>query len=356
MKLSILLVRGSLAALLVVPVATAVSPYVAPASATTHTCGSNWCSGTDGAGDESDIATNIQGYLSGDNRSPQIYTGEVGSYLANIAWKNPPSYSCSEGSTNPEGGCFLIGPPGGASGANTRYSNNTGIGTSFYYVVGGPASSYKPSNLDSYCWGRAQGQDALSLIENSSDEFAAYIIAPSTITMDIETVGTAPNDNGWYEGNTDAEQAANRDTIDGFWDWVTDSTSQDSTCNSPSTSGYVYQPAIYTSQEIWYTMFSTGYNGNGSHGDLPNAQVWTTEENAADSDCSAYVSAQPPNWSPGTCPTDWFAGSSYRHQWQWEQYPAPGGSDSECVSSCSGDWDLLYEPFPEPVLNETFGD
>jgi hypothetical protein len=48
------------------------------ATAAAHTCGSNWCSGTDG-GQNGVSSKNIQG------SGPQIYNGEVGVYYLDVA-------------------------------------------------------------------------------------------------------------------------------------------------------------------------------------------------------------------------------------------------------------------------------
>jgi hypothetical protein len=159
--------------------------------------------------------------------------------------------------------------------------------------------------------------------------------------MDIEQ----PFQNfGWFPGSDGSSyQAANRDTYDGFTDWWELAESKDSSC--PGTSSYILQPEVYTSQAAWYGMFSAGGNGNGSDGVITDTPVWTTQMNTQDSQCSAYISSQPSKFSPSaSCTTDFYGASNYEYAWQWEQDPP-----------YSGDYDLMYEPYTEPVLSETFG-
>ncbi|MHB8457362.1 MAG: hypothetical protein ACYDBS_06690, partial [Acidimicrobiales bacterium] len=247
---------------------------------------------------------NVQG------NTPQIYVGEIGEYY--IKFGGQTNYPCLRSSQNPEGGCFI---GSAASGANNRYLNNTGLGTSFYYIFGGPNSTFRPAGEDYYCWGQAQAKDMMNLANGTAYEFRQYALIPATAVIDIEQPVTSF---GWFAGsNGTLYQEANRQTFNGFSDWVAGRASADQNCSGRSPWA-VYQPEVYTSQTAWYEMFSSGGNGNGTYGVISNTPVWTTQMNTNDSGCSAYISSQPGSWNPRSgCEADFYGASNYHYMWQW---------------------------------------
>ena len=183
---AILVTLGLVAAFLLVP---------APSFASAHSCGDVWCDGNDGS----------TRYNSNGN-DPQIYIGEVGTYLND--W-NGPVHPCPSGVG---GMCFLSGA---ADGAVTRYQNSTGISVHFYYFLGGPDSGRRPSGVTAYCWGWKQ---ANAMFTDVGADFGKWDGWASVIFGDIEGGSTY----GWDT----TTQTANRDVLDGFRDNVANNSSQ----------------------------------------------------------------------------------------------------------------------------------
>jgi hypothetical protein len=109
--------------------------FVLAPSAAAHTCGSNWCSGSD-----STTASNIQG------NGPQVYIGEVDTYQHNFYGVGGPCPG------DPNNMCWSTT---GANNAANRYNAGTGIGVEDYYFRGGAAANNQ--GVTSYCWGAKQG-------------------------------------------------------------------------------------------------------------------------------------------------------------------------------------------------------
>src|SRR5579863_1492933 len=95
-------------------------------SASAHTCGSNWCSGSD-----SNTATNQQG------NGPQVYIGEVSTYSNDFYGTHGIAWTDS-----------------GVNSAISRYNGGTGIGVEDYYFGGG--SKANNQGVSAYCWGAMQ--------------------------------------------------------------------------------------------------------------------------------------------------------------------------------------------------------
>jgi len=112
------------------------------ALAAAHTCGTQVCSGTDGA----NATVNIQG------NAPMIYIGEVGIYYMDVPGGGGTRTCPSDGFTT--GACFTSTA---ATKANTRKNNGTGLGVWDYYFGGGGTSSYEGEFASPYCFGWNQG-------------------------------------------------------------------------------------------------------------------------------------------------------------------------------------------------------
>jgi len=254
----------SVAALLVIGVQIGTA-----ASASAHTCSSNWCSGSDGG-----TTYNVQGH------NDQIYVGEVGIYCADLG--NLCSPSCPG---DPGGFCFNTTA---ANGASSRWSAGTGIGVQFYYLGGGADSELEGNYSSPYCFGWHQAVDAENQI---SSYFSSYFYQAYFVFLDIEQNGTF----GW----SNTAQSANRQVFNGFWDNIAGKApAQD--CSGSTTGGY--QPATYSAPAQWSYSF-------GSYGSIPNTPIWTYEYCCSGSWPGSYDNA------------DSFGGSNYMAGWQFDQSP-----------------------------------
>jgi hypothetical protein len=259
---------------------------VVAAVASAHTCGSNWCSGAD-----SNTSTNIQG------NGPQIYTGEVGVYYCDLSG----SYCSAFNST-------------GANNAYTRWQDGTGMGVWYYYFDGGASSSYEPEYPSPYCFGWAQGYDAVT---DAHGHFSQYYPSAWVMSMDIES----PTSYGWY----DSTQAQNRQVFNGFTDYVADKSSADSRCTYRDSSGYEFQYGVYSDNDDWtYAMGSYGTS-------IPGTIKWT------------YQYYCDTTWPGSFSDAEWFADTSQRDEWQFLH---------NCVSP---DYDVLYEPVYLPLYGISIG-
>jgi hypothetical protein len=120
-----------------------VLPAVPSAFATAHSCGDVWCNGNDGA-----TRYNTSG------NEPQFYGGEIGVYYLDFGTGGTEPCPSDPGNV-----CFNVDA---ANAAKTKYQSGTGIGTQYYYILGGPSSARKPSGISNYCWGWRQGGAAFS--------------------------------------------------------------------------------------------------------------------------------------------------------------------------------------------------
>ena len=230
---------------------------VTTCTASAHTCGSNWCSGSD-----SNTATNQQG------NGPQVYIGEVSTYTndfygtSGIAWNNT-----------------------GANSAVSRYNAGTGIGVEDYYFGGGSGANNQ--NVSAYCWGAMQGYHQEYDMWYYHNSFWTY---QHLAFLDIED----PISNyGWFR----TQQAANRDVFNGWSDFVA--------ARQPCGLGYVdtSQYGVYSSPSAWN-------NATGSSS-IANTYIWTYETCCT----SAWPGA---SWGGRA---QWFGSSSYNWGLQFEQSP-----------------------------------
>jgi hypothetical protein len=265
-KKAILVTLGLVAAFLLVP---------APGFASAHSCGDVWCDGNDGS----------TRYNSNGN-DPQIYVGEVGTYLND--W-NGPVHPCPSGVG---GMCFLSGA---ADGAVTRYQNSTGISVHFYYFLGGPDSGRRPSGVTAYCWGWKQ---ANAMFTDVGADFGKWDGWASVIFGDIEGGSTY----GWDT----TTQNANRDVLDGFRDNVANNSSQQpGNCNGGSHTSF--QAGIYSSPSQWNSALA-------GTGDIPNLFEWTAVK--------CCTSTYPGDFTgTSTHYADWFGGNNHHFAWQYDEGP-----------------------------------
>ncbi|MHB8264212.1 MAG: hypothetical protein ACYDGY_10815 [Acidimicrobiales bacterium] len=273
-----------------------VSQIVTVADALAHTCVSNWCSGSD-----SSTPNNTQG------NSDQIYNGEVGVYYADMGGNQGPCPS----DPNPDGACFNVTA---ANNAMTRFNAAppTGMGVFFYYLAGGSGSEYAPNYPSPYCFGWWQGYYSVT---DAANYFSSYYSSAWIMSIDIE------NGYGWQSSYGGAwSQAANRQVFNGFTDYVAGRTSADSACPGYNNT-ITYQYGVYSSPPMWSTAF-------GSYGGIPDTEVWTYEY------CCTSV------WPGSFNNAQWFGGSNYNIQWQFDQNP---------------DYDVLYEPIYLPVFGTYIG-
>jgi hypothetical protein len=261
---------AALAAMLLVSVLPG-GPALAAAS---HTCGSNWCSGTD----SNNGTKNIEG------NNPQIYTGEVGHYYTDF-------------------GCGSGGPAFDTTAANnamSRWNAGTGMGVWFYYFVGGYTSTCNNAP-SAYCWGWDQGYEASY---HAAHSYSDYIPSAYVMMMDIES----PSDYGW----SDMYQAQNREVFDGFTDEVADRTSKDSRCTSHY-SDDIYQYGIYSdNSDFSYALgSSTTYTGT---------LKWTYQYYCYTTYPQSFVDAE------------WFGGSDNNDEWQYlHDCSAAGNNDYDVL-------------------------
>jgi hypothetical protein len=255
------LMRGGLLAALVVIVGL-------PGGATASTCGSNWCSGSDGS-----TGANVQG------NGPQMYGGEDGSYSVTFYNGSRPCPS------DPGGVCWNTT---GASNAQSRYQSNTGIGIASYYFGGGAAANNQ--GLSSYCWGVDQATAAAGGMDST---FRSWRSAQYLMFMDIEDPVSSY---GWAS----TEQAANRQVFNGFYDYTDGS----APCGKDKTPGDLSQPGAYSAPDAWSSAM-------GSNGGIPNSYVWTYEQC-----CTGSWTGS--NWG-GRFQN--FGGAQYRWDLQFDQNP-----------------------------------
>jgi hypothetical protein len=200
-----------------------------------HTCGTNWCSGSD-----SSTTQNIQG------NGPQEYMGEADTYQHNWYGQAGP---CPSGPN--DGMCW---EHAGAESAITRYQASTGLGVEAYYFGGG--SGVNNQGVSALCWGAKQGWRAAYSMDQNFD----YAVSSQFMTfIDIEDPIA---DYGWNS----TEQTANRDVFNGFTDYVSGA----DPCSLGNNSGDLAQYGVYSSPDAWN-------NGIGSNSDIPNTYEWTYE-------------------------------------------------------------------------------
>jgi hypothetical protein len=285
------------------------------AGATTHTCGTNWCSGSDGA-----TTTNVQGI------ADQIYLGEIGLYFSQPGMGTSGTGPCASTSggnvPGADGSCFN---GTAATNAAIRYTADTGMGVDFIWFGGGWGSEYAAAYSTPYCFGWAQGYEAEEDVVNY---YGSYASNSDVMFMDIEQNNTF----GWQEASSPNGQAAinNKDVFDGFSDFVAGrSSAQPSTCSSSHAN--VYQYGVYSAPDQWNYNFdaseSCGASG-GSEGTLTHTYIWTYETQEADSFPSSFTHA---------C---FFASSDYDVGYQFHISP---------------DHDEFYEPMPLYVLGGNWG-
>ncbi len=283
---------------------------ISEAGASTHSCVSNWCSGSD-----TNTSSNSKG------NSPQIYLGEVGVYYSDPYITGSTSHPgpCTKTGTNVDGSCFNAT---GALNANLRAAAGTGVGTQYFYLLGGPNSTYEPKYGSPYCFGWAQGNYAV-YYGSSTSYFGDYWDYAVQIYADIEQNAAF----GWYGGSsvTASQMSMNRKVINGFEDYVAGQDSTDSLCSG--TNGLPFQYGVYSAPYQWSFMF--GSVAGGTYGVLAHTFIWTYESQlSTDVDPGSFSSAQ------------WFASSSSNVGYQFYQGP---------------DHDLFYEPQYMPVFGTTWG-
>jgi hypothetical protein len=302
------LVRIAAGSLLLVAIST-IAIGVEAASA--HTCGTNWCSGSDDS-----TSTNVQG------NGPQIYIGEVGVYYSDPTITGSSSHNgpCSKSSSNPDGACFSST---GASSANTRAAAGTGLGTQYNWLLGGPASTYAAQYGSPYCFGWVQGGISI-LYGTSTSYFGNYWTYSYLMFADIEQASS----DGWYNGSsiTSAQEQANRQVINGFEDYVAGRSSADPTNCSGTPNGLPYQYGVYSQPSTWVSIF--GSAAGGTYGQLPNTPIWTIDIATSDTDPGSFSGV------------GWIASSSYNDGDQFWENP---------------DHDLFYEPIYLPIFSSYIG-
>lgn len=266
----------------------------------THTCGSNWCSGSDGS-----TANNVQG------NPDQIYIGEVGIYYTD---ENDGEGPCT-GSGYSTGVCFSTS---GANGALTRKNNGTGLGVQYYYFGGGATSQFAAQYGSPYCWGWQQGYFAESDLMN---DFSGYLNQQVYIEMFLDIEG-GNNVYGWDS----ADPANNREVFNGFTDFLAKRSPAQAGCVS-HTQYYTIQYGAYSSPDNW-SSYMQGY------GTVGNTPIWTSESDQY---------PNPPSYPSSFSGAEFFGSSNYNPAWQF--YSTPSGPD----------YDEYYEPQYLPVYGITWG-
>jgi hypothetical protein len=286
---------------LCLPSAAAVSALATqPAEATTYVCGSSICSGSDGA-----TGTNTQGH------DPQIYIGEDGTWIVDVAGETGPCPS------DDYEACFNTS---GANGAISRLDAGTGLGVGYYYFLDGPASSWDTAP-DAYCWGVWQAGQAVLHAQDAYNSYTTDDGGFTYIYADIE----GGSGNGWGSSNYN-----NRQTFNGFYDYVDGNGSDDPSC--PYDSGVSFQPGAYSSGP---EPGSCGLSGNewgtdmAGYTSISNTPIWTSEID--------YSSTTQP--SSFSCAA-WFGSSSYNEVWQFH--------------SGSTDYDIGIDPMYMPLYGWNF--
>lgn len=268
------------------------------------TCGSNWCSGSDG--NANNRSTNWQGNW------PQVYVGEVDT-------------ACDD-----FGGCSYHPDWNNTAAWDAWYryaSEGTGIGTQAYYFASGPNNKYSQSGLSDYCWGAVQGYDAAWRMANTYKDYTPW---QKLMFIDIEDPIT---DYGW----SPSTQSRDRQVFNGFVDY----TAGKQPCGQGNNGQDLSQYGVYSSPDAWCGNFPCGsggaMGGDSQYGYIPNTYVWTYEKG-----CDNY-------WPGATWGGlgEFFGGSSSNWALQFWQ-PSTG---------CPATWDAddAYEPDYLPVLGETLG-
>lgn len=277
-------------------------------SADAHTCGSDYCSGSDSSGP----TTNIQG------NDPQVYLGEVGQYYVTFEGQ---SGACPG---DPGQNCFNTTA---ASNASSRADSGSGIGVQTFYVLGGPEAKAASGYATPYCWGRAQATDAIHQMSTryfyGGDNIQNMIMA-----ADIE------QNTGW----SSAHQTEDRQVFDGFADYLAGKASADSHCtsgSSPMDQQYAVFSWNYPPSWVWHNYF-------GSSGVLPETYIWTSDYRNLSSfpSASAWRGVETGTSASGSQSgvANWFGNSN--HDWAW-QFDDP---------TSTKDYDDVYEPDCLPVF------
>jgi len=304
-------------------------PTIAHAAVSAHSCGSNWCSGSD-----SGTSTNIEG------NGPQIYVGEV------AEWQVP----VTKMAFNQSAAQSAIG--------RAVASTPSGVGVAYYDFGNGPTQASAPVAGESlvqadYCFGWEQGHQAESNILNDYSTSVAYSYV---IFFDMEITPTS----GWLDaavtGGSDGSYAErNRAVFNGFSDYVAGRTSANpSFCSGVSP--YIFQYGVYSSPGLWHTFFDTPTStvppayldpassntdfcneDGGKYGSLPNTFIWTNQgQNSSQTNPGTFDTGNP---STAAC---WFGSSNYEVGQQF-------------VTSQSNDYDLFYVPQSMPVFGFNWG-
>lgn len=209
--------------------------------------------------------------------------------------------------------------------AHTNYvSYRSGVGAGAYWFMGGPGVDphYNGTAAEAYAWGQAQAARALS-------DIASQPIDYPVVWMDIELPGITPApDNGWESVYTSpcsgvvsqsyVPTSVDRADFNGFWDYVT------------AHSGY--KVGVYSSPEVWASIFGTGTDSLILH-----TYEWTYEPETTN-----YTGDAPYGWclKTGGC-AEFFGGqassSPYALMWQW----SGGGGVPNGIDGSNGDLDQI---------------
>jgi hypothetical protein len=209
------------------------------------------------------------------------YIGELGSYSN---W-----YGCTSGVNWNQTGYV---------DAEDNYLNHSvGVGAGTYYMFGGPGvepGGYNGSASTAMSWGTDQAENAMS-------DFQEGVAFPYMF-MDIESA----YDNGWNEGwggtcddgatASSIPIAIDRDTFNGFWDYIEDDTA--------------YIPAVYEAGGCAYNSWCGIFTNSET---LGNTAEWTYIDE------TTSLATFPTGWSvAGTVPL-WFASAPAKCEtlWQW---------------------------------------
>lgn len=227
------------------------------------------------------------------------YVGELGGY---DIWQN----------------CVSNGPNWNATGYNDAQSNlnnhKDGVGSGGYWMMAGPGrelGGFTTSATNATNWGTSQAQRAVS---DAMDHTLGF----PYIFMDIEAVDA----HGWNEGfsgvcsgtetASSISSALDRDTFNGFWNYVENS--------SP------YLASVYeaggSGPNAWNAVFGSGQT-------LGNTAEWTYVNE------TSSISTFPTGWSVGGTSPVWYASAPAKCQmlWQWS-----GGNGQ---TSGFGDFDQI---------------
>lgn len=278
----------------------AIGLPVEVSQASAHTCGSDYCSGSDSA-----TQNNAQ------DNADQFYNGEVGYYYQDLTGGNPSNKQCPY---DPGGYCFNTSA---ANGAISRFNAGTGLGVEFYYFGGGADSSIAHNYSSPFCFGWDQAADAVAHITNPS-LFANYEDNDAVfIFLDIEQ----NNNFGW----SNTTQAANRQVFDGFYDNLFG----EANTNHCAGEQLAFQPGVYSSPDQWSYSFGSGLNAQ-----ITGTPIITTEMCCSATFPSGFTGAQ------------WFGSSSYKDGYQFDENPDydsfyegfGGGVDGPTAPGCACLW------------------